>query len=946
MEQTLFQEVNGGGDSASTHSTPGCPEAVVFFATVTESTGLTFYFAHPELPLKCGLEPGTVLRSASAFLGHLHAQDRMELEKSIARARVTKGSLTWEGRLVHPRGGFRWLRVDSAPQETPDGTRWDCFFADVTESDGATTRSDAFQEARLVLGEGEAISELLHGLTQVLSESLGHDVVALDWFPLRGTPQRAVMGLQPEEMQRIRSNPAGSIVQYVRTTGDAYECPDTRYGGSGFRDDPFVSLGLGGILVVPVLEPGVGELVISAMDWKKRRHTPEEPVLLGAIGKAAVRRFQEVGTRGESSQEDSEVLPFSPEVGAWEFGISAERTFDKNCSWIVSELARELLCLDKEVELTLADGIRLLGVEQCLRLRASILSRWESSEPFDLEIGLQNAEGEPRWLTTTVTVERALSPKYLRIFGVVRDITLQRLAEDALHRSQEEYRTLVESLPVGIAIIQRGVLGYVNGALIATLGQETEQALIRTPLEDWIHPDDRVGLAALIRDKEGELGATREIRFRHRTRGAITLSVSPVKHVRFRGKQGLLVMTRDITSEKELESKLYLADRVNTLGTMATGLAHEINNPLAYLMTNLEQASDSLEDWDGETPLDASWVTTVGNALRDARSGAQQVSSIVGDLKNFCRGGKPTLEHVCLEEVFSTTEVLALSHFRNRARLNLELDTVEPVHTCSTRLGQICLNLVLNAVQAFPTDDPALNHVTLHASLGSAGGLVLYVEDNGPGIPPHRLGRIFEPFFTAGKEGQGSGLGLAVCHQLVRSLGGTLQVDSEEGVGTRFTVVFPSEQGELSDVPVQWTPRENRPLEVERPARVLIVDDEERIGRALEKTLSGHTVRRTTRGLEALDWIRAGEHYDIVLCDIMMPELNGMDLLQRVRSEAPELESRFVFMTGGAFSSSARRFLDEITNPVLEKPFDLRALDAVVAASVLNAECPSDTLGA
>ena len=121
--------------------------------------------------------------------------------------------------------------MDAQPQETGEGTRWNCFFTDVTESDAATTRSVTFQDARLVLSEGEDVTGILQGLAHVLAESLGHTVVALDWFPMRGVPKRAVLGLQPEEHQRIRVNPSGSIVNYVRTTGDAYECPDTRLVG-------------------------------------------------------------------------------------------------------------------------------------------------------------------------------------------------------------------------------------------------------------------------------------------------------------------------------------------------------------------------------------------------------------------------------------------------------------------------------------------------------------------------------------------------------------------------------------------------------------------------------------------------------------------------------------------------------------------------------------------
>jgi CheY-like chemotaxis protein len=231
----------------------------------------------------------------------------------------------------------------------------------------------------------------------------------------------------------------------------------------------------------------------------------------------------------------------------------------------------------------------------------------------------------------------------------------------------------------------------------------------------------------------------------------------------------------------------------------------------------------------------------------------------------------------------------------------------------------VFVNLLVNAAQAVPEGRPDANRIAVSERL-LAGHLVVEVSDTGVGIPAHVLPRIFDPFFSTKPVGTGTGLGLSVCHGIVKGLGGTIEVDSEAGRGARFRVLLPV---------LRSTP--SHPLPAARRARLLIVDDEPFVGRALSRILAGlHDVTVTLSPLEALSWVERGDRWDLVLCDLMMPEMTGMELEARVAKAAPELVERFVFMTGGAFTRAAREFV-ESGRACIEKPVDPGALRELVA---------------
>jgi CheY-like chemotaxis protein len=240
------------------------------------------------------------------------------------------------------------------------------------------------------------------------------------------------------------------------------------------------------------------------------------------------------------------------------------------------------------------------------------------------------------------------------------------------------------------------------------------------------------------------------------------------------------------------------------------------------------------------------------------------------------------------------------------------------------RLGQVFVNLLVNAAQAI-TDGSADRNEVRVGLVNEGDRVKITVEDTGSGMPPEVQRRIFDPFFTTKPIGVGSGLGLAICHGIISGHGGEIQVESEEGKGTTFTVWLPVRLAEqlTTETRVVLKPRPNL------RRRILVVDDEPLVGKSLRRTLCEHEVEVVTSGKAALNRLADGDPYDLIFCDLMMPEMTGMDLHAEIATRWPRLAERMVFLTGGAFSNAARAFLERVPNRKFEKPYDgaeLRAL--------------------
>ncbi len=400
----------------------------------------------------------------------------------------------------------------------------------------------------------------------------------------------------------------------------------------------------------------------------------------------------------------------------------------------------------------------------------------------------------------------------------------------------------------------------------------------------------------------------------------------------------------DVTERKRMRTRLAIADRMVSIGTLAAGVAHELNNPLAYVLGNLEFSLERLEelahaarvrDQAAHDPLHECTA-----ALEEARSGAERMRDIVAHMKLFSRAEEDVRALVQVEAALRAALSLADHEIRHRARIVLELEPVPPVLANESRLSQVFLNLLVNAAQAIPEGRADRNEIRVTVRSDPAGRVLVAVRDTGCGVADEHRERLFDPFFTTKPVGIGTGLGLSICHGIVTALGGEIDVETEVGKGSTFKVVLPAADGGV-EARAREAPRAAAASSA-RPgasrARVLVVDDEPLFCRLMTRALAAdHDTETLTDAREALRRLRAGERFDLVVTDLAMPMLTGMELHAEIARVDPDLAGRMLFVTGGAFTAEAAEFVARQADRVLGKPIAPEVLREKVRAALRGA---------
>jgi len=371
------------------------------------------------------------------------------------------------------------------------------------------------------------------------------------------------------------------------------------------------------------------------------------------------------------------------------------------------------------------------------------------------------------------------------------------------------------------------------------------------------------------------------------------------------------------------------AERMASLGRLAAGVAHEINNPLAYVLGSIELLERGLAEIGSLHPEAARTGEIIFDAraaLQNAKDGVERIRSIVKDLTTFSRAVPDTRKPVDVEAVLESTLQLTWNELRHRVRIVKSFAGVPELIGDEGRLAQVFVNLILNASQAIPDGRQGV----LRISTASEGERVsICIEDDGIGISPEDLPYVFEPFFTAHAGPVGPGLGLAICRNVVTALGGTITVTSEPDVGTRFTVTL---QAAGADAASTEGNRARSRERVNSRARILIIDDEPLLGQTLRFAFQDkHDVEVASSGREALERLATDSAFDLVLCDLMMPDVSGEHVYRAVAEHTPGLLPRFVFMTGGAFTERAQEFLAHFPGRQLEKPFNIDEVELLLS---------------
>jgi two-component system cell cycle sensor histidine kinase/response regulator CckA len=559
-------------------------------------------------------------------------------------------------------------------------------------------------------------------------------------------------------------------------------------------------------------------------------------------------------------------------------------------------------------------------------------SRRETSE--EREVGFLRKDGTRLWALLKTSPIRDTGGACVGTLAMITDWTRHKHAEEALRKSEEQYREIVETATDGILKIDdAAVILFVNGRFAEMLGHEPRE-MIGMSMLAFLNAEARV-VAAPASRRGPRIKDAFDTTFRHKDGTEMSVNLLSTPLVDVAGQQaGHLVVVRDVTERNKLQSQLMVSDRMASLGTLSAGVAHEINNPLAAVIGNLDFIADGLEGkitGDSTSPgpggESVRFLREIKASLDDAREAAGRVQFIVRDLKMFSRSpGDESSGPVDVKSVMESSLRMAWNEIRHRGRLVKGYGHVPCVEGNEARLGQVFLNLLVNAAQALPEGDAEHNEIRVTTRLDGPR-VVVEVTDTGAGIAPELIGRIFDAFYTTKAVGVGTGLGLAICQRIVTDMGGELTVRSEVARGTTFRVSLPVAHARESEPAVPVTP-----VRVAgRRGRILVVDDEQAVVTAVRRILSDeHDVVAVVTAREALALCARGETFDLILSDLMMPEMTGMDLHRELSRVAPDQAERMIFLTGGAFTPKARRFLSESTREHLEKPFDSTHLRASV----------------
>ncbi len=498
----------------------------------------------------------------------------------------------------------------------------------------------------------------------------------------------------------------------------------------------------------------------------------------------------------------------------------------------------------------------------------------------------------------------------------------------ALSRSEARFTQVVEAAPDGVVILRWPHIVFMNLEAARMLGLSDPGDAIGKALTDYLEPSEAQLADQRAREHAGDTEwqrAPREYTGRDAAGNRLVVEVSSIA-IEYEGEPAMLAFARDVTERNAMSTKLARADKLAAVGTLAAGVSHEINNPLGYLLLNLDMLRRELP----RTGLPSERVEALMARLDECKHGAERVKTIVRDLQAFTRKDEDIRGPVDLAQVIGAATQLARHQLAPSASITHEFDDLPPAHGNETRFEQLILNLLINAAHAIEEAERVDGAIHVSATRGRDGQLLVRVRDNGVGMSAELQAHVFEPFFTTKPPGVGTGLGLAMCHTIARAVGGDVTLESSVGEGTTVTVELPA-HGSTEASGTATSAAEPQPpgQPQRRRARVLLIDDERAVVASLSAALDDHKVVSCAKASDARELLDRGDTFDVILCDLMLRGETGMDLYRHATAQRPELRERFVFMTGGAYLPEAQEFLERVGCPYLEKPFELAALRRV-----------------
>ena len=501
-----------------------------------------------------------------------------------------------------------------------------------------------------------------------------------------------------------------------------------------------------------------------------------------------------------------------------------------------------------------------------------------------------------------------------------------KTAEQLLQRNED-----------GILIHRNGQILFCNPKLGKMVGAKKAEHLVGTAVIDLIHDSDRSSAEKYMKTNRSRRGQpTPELRLLRIDGDPLTVEMKSFP-LMLQGSRVVVSMLRDIQWRKQLQERLSQSDRMETLGLLAAGVVHEVNNPLTYLSLSLDELQQQIParrdrlvklkemlkksiparvwknlEQEIEEQLALHELDEIIDSIEDAAVGTKRIEDIVKDLRMFSHL-RENMDIICLNRTIQTAINLSRHRIQKKANLNIQLEKNLWIRADEGRLSQVLINLLVNAADAIP--EGRRGNITISME-GQEEEVWLEVRDDGDGMPQHVQKRLFDPFFTTKAPGVGTGLGLSISRRIIERFGGSMGFESQEGEGSSFLLKFPLTAAKSPEI-IQ----ETKVLQRKHRYRLLLIDDEDPIRRQISRLLSEDFVVQTAAcGRTALAMVREDSTYDLILSDLVMPDGSGMDIYRWLEFQAPHLCKKIVYLTGGAYDEKIRSFLQSIPNLVMEKP--------------------------
>ncbi|MGI9478465.1 MAG: ATP-binding protein [Hyphomicrobiaceae bacterium] len=501
----------------------------------------------------------------------------------------------------------------------------------------------------------------------------------------------------------------------------------------------------------------------------------------------------------------------------------------------------------------------------------------------------------------------SIHPTKLGGFVVTRtDVTKRKQAEERERDGDLLMRRVLEASPAAVVMAQvgSGDIIYRSPAAVDLFGK------VKNAMEIFPSPADRADyITALLADGHVDEYKLNLIN----ARGEEFAAVSYGRLADYKGEEVAVTTTIDLTEQLALQAELenqrellFQNEKMSALGELLAGVSHELNNPLSIVVGHSLMMREETDD-----PDTIRRIEKISNA-------AERCAKIVKTFLAMARQQPTRMEPTDIRSVI-TTAVDVAGYGRQREGTTVSArfeDTIPDIRADADQITQVIINLIINADHAISNAGIG-DRIEVVTSLVKEGRFVqIDVSDNGPGIPKDMRQRVFEPFFTTKDVGDGTGIGLALCHRIIHSHGGQIWLDDDHAVGARFRMRLP-----VGDVMQDMADAVAEPESKTRSKRVLVVDDEADVAELIAEILDkdGFAVDIAKTGRDALKYLQ-GAHYDLVLSDLNMPEMDGAGLLDALSAQFPQLVKRTGFITGDTMGATSQDVLQSSRRPFMEKP--------------------------